>query len=145
MLENGYGVPINKKEAEHYYTLADESGNKDALYLLGMMHINNNQPYFICHMSKASGIVHLTKAADKGHIEANYQLGHNIYIMMVLVFSVNKIAAFNSFKKAADLEHDDAMIMCGYMLFNGDGIPKDIENALIYYKKKALIVEIQQH
>lgn len=43
MLESGKGVPVDKEKAAYYYRIADEYGNKDALFALGMLYFKGTK------------------------------------------------------------------------------------------------------
>ena len=49
----------------------------------------------------------------------------------------DKMTSFEELKKAAKKGDEDAMLKCGLMLFNGDGISKNKKEASQYFSKAA--------
>lgn len=128
----GIGVPQNEERALGWYRLAAERGDRNAIFALGMLHVDGRggqardaalaKPYF-------------EKAAGLGHVAAAYNLG-----LMALAGQAGEqdpAQAARWFAAAADLGNADAQYAYAVMLKDGNGIPRDLPRAADYMQRAA--------
>jgi|GEM_PF-5707591 len=70
------------------------------------------------------------KAAEQGHVEAQYTIGFRIY-------GGNREKSLKWFLKAAEQGHQHAQFRAAEMYYKGDGVQKDLKEAFKWYLKAA--------
>ena len=75
------------------------------------------------------------KAAEKGHLPAQYMLGRLYYDGKGLPRNLRKAARW--FARAAGKGHASSQIMLGQMHYSGRGVPKDDKKALEWFRRAA--------
>ena len=80
-------------------------------------------------------IEELKARAEAGDVEAMYEVGRRYFEPWAFITDRNYAAALAWYGKAAALGHGGALYALGYMHENGHGVPKDLIQALNYYKQ----------
>ena len=120
----------NPKQAlDAYKTLADKTGNRDALYRLALM----DEKGRVRPDNHPKSIEYCRKAADAGHSEAQFQLG----LMYELGYGVEKSyeEAIKYYSQAAASNHTEAMFNLAWLHEDGRGVDVDEEKAFQLYKE----------
>ncbi len=78
----------------------------------------------------------LHKAAEGGHLQAQTDLG-GIYLQGGKGVSVDPLAAYHWFSRAAAQGSKEAMVYVGNMLYSGQGCKQDIPKAIDYLRRAA--------
>lgn len=95
-----------------------------------------NQGLKLVNEQNYSGALPLLKqAAEKGHAEAQYQLGNLYYMGNGTVKSAEE--AVKWYRKAAEAGNKDSQWRLGYCYQFGDGVHKSLEEAKRWYQKAA--------
>lgn len=136
------GVGVEKKYNDAYYWALKCAQNTDskfgntedciteAQFLVGTCYFYGTG----ISVDKDEAIKWYTKAADKGHLEAMYNLA---YCMMLSGTRENKQKGFKLFQSAADKGHIGAQFGVALAYYNGDGVKRDTIKALEWLKKSA--------
>ena len=130
----GWDVPVDAKQARHWFGKADTFGYIPAAYMLGVldeMHYGNEG-------TLRDAISHLTRAARIGYAPAQYELGV-IYYTGGDGVPQDKTRAAAWLVAAAKGGNADALYACGRMYDLGEGGTKpDPDKALTLYKSAAV-------
>ena len=125
----GYSVPKDYDKAINYFEKAAQLENPTALYILGLLNINQDQ-------SKAKK--YLKSAAKYRNSEALFVLGY--------LYTQGKIVKQN-FSKAEKFlilatyeNNSDAYQLLGTMYFNGIGVERDIRKGFKYFEYAAQLM-----
>ena len=122
---NGEGVTKDKVEAEKWYRKAAEQGNIRAQKNLGAL--------YKAKKDYENAIYWYTKAAEQGDATSQFNLG--------LLYNNRKSAtpteAAKWFHKSAEQGNADAQLYLGFMYEKGQGVTKNVENAITWYQKAA--------
>lgn len=127
MLDNGYGVEIDKEEAARYYKKAIDKGNVNAINNYASMKLNSND------YEEAARYYKL--AIEKG---SDYAM--NNYATMLakgIGVTVNKNEAIHYYRMAIEKGNVSSMSSFASMLEKGDGTKIDLKEAARYYKMAA--------
>ncbi|KAF0133182.1 MAG: Sel1 repeat-containing protein [Xanthobacteraceae bacterium] len=128
----GIGIPQNEERALGWYRLAADRGDRNAIFALGMLHIEGRagqtrdpalaRPFF----EKAAGLGHLAAAYNLGLLALGGHGGER-----------NPALAARWFQQAADLGSSDAQYAFAVLLKDGNGIPADLPRAASYMERAA--------
>lgn len=121
----------NLEEGIEYLNKSSDHGNIDALYMLGMMHVNGE--YVKKEVTK--GLSYLERASNLGSILATRTLGKLYYNNPDVNYDSKK--AFEYFEKCAEMKDNESMFILGYLYLNGRGVFADSEKAFTWFKKSA--------
>jgi TPR repeat protein len=91
---------------------------------------------FGVHKDAALGLQWMSRAADQGDAVALYELGH-AYEFGQRGVSRDQAKAIYWYQEAAERGHIDAQYRLGLRYELGDGLPKDIDQALFWLRKAA--------
>ncbi len=150
MYKCGFGVEQNIKEAARWYRKAADQGLAQAQYALGLMCVaagskeyDHHTLDFMCENRESDECDHRNaidwylKAAEQGHVGAQYELAEVIYDYYG-DRDHDLVDAYNWYYEAAEQGHADAQYKCGMIIEEGKGfIEPDDEVAAIYYFKAA--------
>lgn len=87
-------------------------------------------------INKREAYVYLSKSVEEGNVEACIELGL-LYLFGEPEVNRNYGKAFDLFKKAADEGFAKAQFLLGECYSYGYGVPKNIQEAIKYYKKSS--------
>lgn len=128
----GIGIPQNEERAIGWYRLAADRGDRNAIFALGMLHIEGRagqtrdpalaRPFF----EKAAGLGHLAAAYNLGLLALGGHGGER-----------DPALAARWFQQAADLGNADAQYAFAVLLKDGNGIPADLPRAAAYMERAA--------
>ena len=128
----GIGIPQNEERALGWYRLAADRGDRNAIFALGMLHIEGRagqardpalaRPYF-------------EKAAGLGHLAAAYNLG--LLALAGHGGARDPAEAARWFQQAADLGNADAQYAFAVLLKEGNGVDADLPRAAGYMERAA--------
>ncbi len=119
-------IDSNKSIIACTKAIKDNQNKIQYWYDLGRAYVSNN--------NSKKALLWYSKAASKGHADAQYSLG-NIYNYKKPYIDNKK--AINWYLKAAANHHVSSQIELGDMYEEGKGVKKDIKTALSWYKKAA--------
>ncbi len=124
--EHGNGVAKNMDEALKYYTMSANHNNSDSQYWLGEYYTGKD---------KAAAFSWYLKAAERGHVSAQYQAG----LCYDEGYGVNQnyYQAFRWYEKAAYAGHTESMNNLGVAYKHGKGCTKNIYTAVRWFRKAA--------
>jgi SEL1 protein len=129
MFGNPYlGIERNIPEAIHYFELAAQQGNLNAMESLGVIYAKG----IGVERNTTRALELLNTAAVKGSAQAYNGLGY-IYWQGIGVNKDSK-KAFEFMKKAADKGHLESLCNMGVFYLNGDGVIQDYRQALLYFE-----------
>lgn len=121
----GLGVPMNEQRALGWYRLAADRGDRNAIFALGMLHIDGRAGQ---ERDPAKARPLFEQAAALGHAAAAYNLG-----LLALTGSAggdaDPVLAARWFQAAADLGNADAMYALGVLFKEGRGVATDLARA----------------
>ena len=126
MYANGIGVAQDFKQAIHWIRLSAERGHVPAQYLLATRYVSG----VAIEKNEHQAFVWFLRAATQGHPKAYFRLGK-------LHSAAHPEAAFSCFLKAAELGTPEAQFAVGQAFAKGLGVPKDLTQALHWYKESA--------
>ncbi len=129
-----YAAGLKAYEKHDYATalkLLKADGGRDADYLLGIMCYKGEGG----KADKAESLGWLRKAADKGHVRAQFNLGM-MYDRGDGVPQDLKEAA-KWYRKAAEQGHAQSQFNLGLMYTNGEGVEKNRNEAVKWLRKAA--------
>ena len=106
-----------------------------ALTLPELPFILNDEEMFVFVGTK--GVKKLQAKAEKGNVDAQYQLGYLYLFGKGTSFPANDALAAEWIGKAAESGHADAQNYLGYMYENGFGVTKNGNEAVKWYRKAA--------
>ena len=113
------------RNAFHYYRQSARKGNPEACYRCGFMLVNGVG----CEKDPAGAWEYLKAAASANHASAAWLCGELQYKAKHVKESIPY------FRKAADLDHVDAIRKFAGMALNGEGMKADPKLAIRYLKK----------
>lgn len=128
----GIGVPQNLERALGWYRLAADKGDRNAIFAIGMMHIEGRAGLA---RDPAQARPYFERAAGLGHVAAAYNLG--LLALGGHAGDRDPQGAARWFRMAADLGSADAQYAFGTMLKDGNGIPADVAQAAVYLGRAA--------
>jgi TPR repeat protein len=117
MLFKGYGIPMNKSLAAHYFKLSADQGIAQAQFNYGNM---LSEGYGI-PMNKSLAVHYFQLSADQGDAQA--QLNYGIMLFKGDGIPMNKSLAAQYFKLSADQGNQQAQILNDIVFSGGGGIP----------------------
>ncbi|PFX12133.1 Uncharacterized protein YbeQ [Stylophora pistillata] len=130
-LETAFIMYLNKDRVElTYYKYISSNGDLDASYKLALIYLNDKT-----NTQNSKGFTLLHKAAEQGHLDAQYSLG--------VLYSMGKEVhkdyglAFQWLKRAADKGSANAQNDLGLLFQDGLGVKRDIQEALMLFEKSA--------
>ena len=132
LLMNGFGLATNVEEAAHWLTRAAKEGNnRRAMFNLGVL----------C-WQKSSDTNFMAEAFD--WMKKSAELGDALAAQQFALFYFNGIgvatnlASYRYWRfKAATLGATESQYAMGVAYRTGDGVPKDEENSLVWYRRAA--------
>ena len=132
MYEKGKKVRRNENTARQWYRLAAEQGHVSAQFNLGLLMQDKNV---------AESLKWLLEADSRGHNSAALYLGR-IYAGGGVEMLKDVKAAVKWFLKAADPARGyhpsaEAQLELGHIYRKGDGVPKDRDKAIMWYRRAA--------
>ena len=126
MYDTGRGVPKDDKESAKWRTLAAEQGNSQSQYNLGVMY------------EKGRGVPQNDKTAVKWYTLAGEQGDANaqrsLKRLQKEIAEQNKLRELQARAKQGDA---NAQYQLGTMYDNGQGVPKDVKEAVKWYRLAA--------
>ena len=129
-------VPVDLKEAEHWYKKAAAQGDKQAIKQLDILH---TMPAYQLEsppsIDEKWEIEWLMKTAGYGDAQSQYELARLYQDGKKLPMNYSK--ALSWYYQAAQAGHLEAMCALGYLYLEGKGTESDIEKALFWYEKAA--------
>ena len=128
----GFGVPLNEERALGWYRLAAERGDRNAIFALGMLHVDGRAGQ-ARDPDKAKAF--FEQAAALQHPAAAYNLG--LLALGGQGGAPDAAAAVRWFGQAADLGNADAQYAYAVLLKDGNGIQADLPRAAIYMERAA--------
>lgn len=130
MYANGYGVEKDPAEAVKWLRKAAEQGNAAAQFNLGLMYWNGEG----VSRDSAEAVRWYRKAAEQGLAAAQNHLGR-MYAIDAIGKGVAKdsVEAVHWFRKAAEQGEATAQSNLGYCYYLGIGVPRDYEEAYVWY------------
>jgi TPR repeat protein len=134
LLMNGLGVPKDLEAAEYWLTRAAKEGNnRRAMFNLGAIYSNR----FPDTNSLATAFHWFQQSAELGDPLGCHQLA-NFYFRGWGVAQTNLDSYRYWLSKAATLGATEAQYMMGAACRTGDGVAKDIQDSLAWYRKAAV-------
>ncbi|GBB84168.1 hypothetical protein RclHR1_01080024 [Rhizophagus clarus] len=128
--EKGIGTDIDEQKAFELYQKVADSGNSTGICNLGWCYYNG----IGIDVNTNMAFKFFQKAADLGNSDGVNSLGSYYYGIGT---DISKQMAYELYQMAANLENDLAQYNLALMYENGDGIKKDINQAIYWYKKSA--------
>jgi len=124
LYEEALGVPLDYKEAIHWYRLAAESGHASSQLNLGIIYMvdHDGMPH---DLNRSADWFRM--AADQGNPKAQYYLGKMYYRGEGL--PENYELAFEWLSKAAEQKDPMALNHLGILYLRGKGVEQDAERA----------------
>lgn len=104
---------------------------RDSRYTLGVMYYKGEG----VKADHQEGIEWFRKAAEKGHVQAQFLLGTMYDSGKDIAQDRAEAAAW--YRKAAEQGHTQAQFNLGLMYVNGEGVEKDRDKAVVWLKKAA--------
>ena len=127
VLDTAGSSPEEFSQAMDWLIKAAEAGSTHAQYALGKLY-RDGKPVEKNHVQAA---IWFSQAAEQGHKYAMYALGK------LNLEAGNASAACRWFEEAAELGNQFAQYQLGRLLLQGDGVPKDIEEAVRQFTASA--------
>ena len=125
ILDEGDGIPLNKKEAIKYYKRAAGKGDPRSMTHYGNILLKGDEMYV-----KEEAAKYFKIATEAMFNYANMKLNG-------IGVPVNKEEAVIYYKMAADIGHIKSMVCYSTILYEGDGVPVNKEEAAKYIKMAA--------
>lgn len=138
----GDGVPRDLEEADRLWKIGAEKGDPSCQYQLAMSYMRQasltiyEKGKVVKHVSEADGLALLRKAADQGHVEAQFVLG-NAYRLGAHGVMPDSVEAAKWYRKSAEQGHPYAQFSLALALRNGDGVKQDLAESIVWYRKSA--------
>ena len=127
MYDAGRGVPNDDKESAKWRTLAAEQGNSQSQYNLGVMYENGKG----VSQDDKTAVKWYTLAGDQGNANAQRSLKR----LQKDIAEQNKLRELQARAKQGDA---NAQYQLGTMYDNGQGVPKDVKEAVKWYRLAAV-------
>lgn len=112
---------------DEFKPLADR-GNEVAQYYIAYLYLNG---YGVAK-NEPMGAEYLQKSVDQGYEKAMSLMGY--MLSEGIFFKQNKETAVQLYTKAAEAGDDDARLNLGVLYYLGDGVERDMDIALDYFK-----------
>lgn len=125
-MREGIGTPINTEKAALLFSEIDESASPSQLAVLGSVLING--PSYL--VEKDEGVKYLSKAAEKGDVNAQLLLGDYFY-------NTDPKQSAEWIKKASDQGNATGQASLGMALIMGRGVPEDKAQGIQLLKESA--------
>lgn len=132
VFQDGIGVTANDRKAFDWYSRAAEKGDIESQYRVGKAFLSGKG---VVH-SQEYGIEWLTKAADAGHAKAMRAIASHFYARGDSRNGELDLAAA-WYKKAASNGDVVAQYNLGSMLEKGEGLSRDKNSAINWYRQAA--------
>jgi TPR repeat protein len=126
----GHGTRVNKREAIKLWSKASRDGDAYAQYHLGKALTLGDG----VAKDDERGVRLMRLASEEGVVEAFYQLGETYKAQGRLH---NPAKALENFRKGCFFHHPPSFVRYGAALLYGDGLPKDVSKATLYFMKAA--------
>jgi TPR repeat protein len=133
LYRTGAGIKPDGAEAERWYRLAADLGDRQARFALGLLLLTGQNG---AKKDRAAAATLFEQAAAQGHAGALYNLG----VMALEGDDKTKpdfAKAADDFKRAAELGDGDAAYSYGVLLRSGRGVPLDTAEAARWIKRAA--------
>jgi TPR repeat protein len=131
MLLDGRGVPVDKEAACHWFTIAAESGDPEAIALVGHCYeLGLGVP-----VNRMRAAVYYRQAARKNHALAQHNLGQ--LLLAGDAKSPQRREGIGWHLVAAKSGYAASMNVVGRFCEEGWDMPKSVDNALGWYRKAA--------
>ena len=117
--EHDESIEQNKEKALKYYLLASQSGHIKAI--MAAANLSNEDEALQLYK----------KGSELGSLECNYFVGNILYK------KGKSREAARYFRPAAEAGHTLSQYMCGRILYEGDGVTKDLQKAAVFLKYAA--------
>ena len=127
ILDSASSTPKEISQAVEWLTKLAETGSQYAQYALGKLYRDGGP--MECNTVQA--VIWFSQAAEQGHEYAMYALGK------LNLQTGNASAACRWFEKAANLGNQFAQYQLGKLLLQGDGVSKDVEEAVRQFTASA--------
>ena len=127
ILDSAGSTPEEISQAVEWLTKLAEAGSQYAQYALGKLYRDGGP--MECNTVQA--VIWFSQAAEQGHEYAMYALGK------LNLQTGNASAACRWFEKAANLGNQFAQYQLGKLLLQGDGVSKDVEEAVRQFTASA--------
>jgi TPR repeat protein len=132
----GFGVRADMAEAASWFRKAIENGaNRDLSDLIYFYHSGKALPQKSLNANHAEGLAFLRSLADRGDPVAQTLLA-DVYKSGKLGLTSDLIQAMNWLRKAAEKD-PDAEAYLGWAYSHGEGMPKNDDEAVNWYRKSA--------
>mmetsp|Transcript_176 Transcript_176/g.463 ORF Transcript_176/g.463 Transcript_176/m.463 type:complete len:498 (-) Transcript_176:170-1663(-) len=132
----GKGTPRDSKQGNYYLRIAADNDDAYGLYHHGQVVLMENGGVEKDQETKEA-ISLIKRAADKGYVCALLFLGsffEDPGRYGTLLFKSNISKAIENWKKAADLEAEDAHYHLGWCYEKGDGVQQDFKKSFEHYR-----------
>ncbi len=120
LFEQGLGVRQDSRKAAEWYQLAARRGDVNAIFALGMMHLDGRG--VARDQARAESL--LREAADKGHGLASFNLA---LPLLASGTTENLTKAITLLRVAERQEVGDAQHALAVLMLEGTGMPQDVE------------------
>lgn len=130
LIDGSNGFPKLINEGIQYLTRAAKNAHIDSLLYLGDLYSSPDGPVQQ-DMTQAKSLYF--EATTHGNARAMVKLG----VILQRQDPPDYAGARRLFAKASDLNDGEAMLNLGFLLKNGQGVQKNIEEAVKYYKKSS--------
>ena len=127
ILNSASSTPEEISQAVEWLTKLAEAGSQYAQYALGKLYRDGGP----MEPNAVQSVIWFSQAAEQGHEYAMYALGK------LNLQTGNTTAACRWFEKAANLENQFAQYQLGKLLLQGDGVSKDVEEAVRQFTASA--------
>ena len=117
----------NVDKGIHYFSLAADQNNSDALFGLGVVYYTGQ--YISCNINKANK--NFSLAADQNNSKAKYNLGVIYYEGKYISCDIDK--AIHYFSLVANYYDSNALYNLGVIYAEGKYISRDIDKAIYFY------------
>ncbi len=126
---DGNGVKRNLDEALHWYKLAAEQGERNAIFAVAVAALKGEG----MTADKAEAKNWFEKAAAKGHANAHYNLG-----VLAIEGDIQDFrTAADHFRKAAEAGNADGAYSLAVFYKEGKGVERDLQEAALWMRRAA--------
>ena len=127
ILNSASSTPEEISQAVEWLTKLAEAGSQYAKYALGKLYRDGGP----MESNAVQAVIWFSQAAEQGHEYAMYALGK------LNLETGNTVAACRWFEKAAAMGNQFAQYQLGKLLLQGDGVSKDVEEAVRQFTASA--------
>lgn len=131
LLANGFGVKRDEKRAAHWYKLAADAGNREAIYALGLLYLQGRGVV----QNREEAARRFRDAAERGQPAAAYNLA--VLYLEGKVFPRDVLAAMRWFRVGAEQDLTEAQHALAILYKEGDGVQKDPSQAVRWLERAA--------